>query len=220
MENVYLKNEVKKHIDQSFNPNFHLHNFELPFRMLVIGSSGGGKSNFVCNLLKRFCAGKGTFDEIKIFCKSKHEPLYEYLAEASKGMIEVIDDLSKLPQINELDTKKQKLFIMDDLVLETNPLISEYWIRARKKNCSLIYLTQSFYKTNKLIRQNCRYFVIVKIAGSRDLSCLLKDIACDKTKEELIKLYTYSTSEKFSVLTIDGDSSERKYRKNFTEYLD
>ena len=67
-------------------------------------------------------------------------------------MIEVIDDLSKLPQINELDTKKQKLFIMDDLVLETNPLISEYWIRARKKNWSLMYLTQSFYKTNKLIR--------------------------------------------------------------------
>ena len=84
----------------------------------------------------------------------------------------------------------------------------------------VIYLTQSFYKTNKLIRQNCRYFVIVKIAGSRDLSCLLKDIACDKTKEELIKLYTYSTNEKFSVLTIDGDSSERKYRKNLTEYLD
>ena len=75
-------------------------------------------------------------------------------------------------------------------------------------------------KTNKLIRQNCRYFVIVKISGSRDLSCLLKDIACDKTKEELIRLYNYATNEKFSVLTIDGDSSEQKYRKNFTEYLD
>ena len=82
MENFYLKQEVKKHIDQSYNPNIHLHNFEVPFRALIIAPSGTGKSNFLCNLLKTFCVGKGTFDEIILFCKCRHEPLYEYLGEA------------------------------------------------------------------------------------------------------------------------------------------
>ena len=86
-----------------------------------------------------FYKGRGTVDEMEMFCKSKNEPLYEYLSEISKGKIEVIDDLSILPQVNELDKSKLRLFVMGDLVMEKNPLISEYWLRGIKANCSLIF---------------------------------------------------------------------------------
>ena len=219
MLNFYQLDEVKKHTSKSHNPNFNLHNLELPFRMLVIASSGGGKSNFVCNLLKLFCRGNGTFDEVIIFCKSKHEPLYEYLEEASKGSIVVTEDLSKLPKVNDLDNNTQKLYIFDDLVLDKNPLVSDYFIRGRKKGVSLIFLTQSFYNTPKIIRQNCRYFVLLKLSGSRDLQMIMKDLSIGKSKNELLELYEYATREKFSVLLIDNDRTEDKFRKNFTEYL-
>jgi hypothetical protein len=219
MLNFYDKKEVKKHIKKCSNPNFHLHGIEMPFRMLVVAPSGSGKSNFVCNLLKLFCAGNGSFEQITLFCKSRFEPLYEYLAEASKGAIQVTEDLSNLPPINDLDSNTQKLFIFDDLVLENNPLINEYWIRGRKKSVSLIYLTQSFYRCDKLIRQNCRYFTILKISGGRDLQMLLRDVCVEFSKEELLKIYNYATAEKFSVLLIDTESNDRKYRKNFTEYI-
>ena len=134
-------------MDVTYNPNRDIHNIDLHFRMLICGSSGGGKTNSLVNLIKMFCKGKGTFDEMKIFCKSKHEPLYEYLSEISKGKIEIIDDLSLLPQINELNKSKQHLIIFDDLVLTKNPLISEYWLRGRKANCSLIFLSQSYFAT-------------------------------------------------------------------------
>jgi hypothetical protein len=118
-----------------------------------------------------------------------------------------------------MNAKTQKLYIFDDLVLDKLPQVSELFIRGRKLGCSLIFLTQSFYLTPKVIRQNTRYFVILKIAGSRDLQALLRDICVDKTKEELLKIYGYATAEKFSVLLIDTESRDKKYRKNFLEYI-
>ena len=46
MENFYTKKEVKKYCIQGENPNYHLHNFDVPFRALVIAPSGSGKSIF------------------------------------------------------------------------------------------------------------------------------------------------------------------------------
>ena len=220
MLNFYSDPKVKKHIKKASNPNYNLHGLETPFRMLVIAPSGSGKSNFLCNLLKLMCTGNGTYDEIILFCKSRYEPLYEYLEEASKGAIVVTEDLSKLPPLKEMNASTQKLYIFDDLVLDKNPQINEMFIRGRKLGCSLIFLTQSFYQTPKIIRQNTRYFAVLKISGGRDLQMLLRDICVDKTKEELMALYNYATAEKFNILLIDTESSDRKYRKNFMEFLE
>ena len=46
MENFYTKKEVKKYCIQGENPNYHLHNFDVPFRALVIAPSGSGKRNY------------------------------------------------------------------------------------------------------------------------------------------------------------------------------
>ena len=140
--------------------------------------------------------------------------------EASKGNIVVTEDISKLPQINTLNKKTQKLYIFDDMVLDKNPLISEYFIRGRKMGVSLLFLTQSFYQTPKIIRQNTRYFIILKLSGARDLSMILKELSITKTKNELLAMYEYATQEKFDCFIIDNDTVKNKYRKNFTEYLD
>ena len=49
MENFYNKKEVKKYCVKGENPNYDLHNFDVPFRGLVIAPSGSGKSNFITN---------------------------------------------------------------------------------------------------------------------------------------------------------------------------
>jgi hypothetical protein len=83
MENFYTKKDVSKYCQKSENPNHNLHNFEIPFRGLVVAPSGSGKSNFITNLISLLCKGKGTYDKIYIFCKSRDEPLYQYLGDKS-----------------------------------------------------------------------------------------------------------------------------------------
>ena len=131
MENFYEKKDVKKYIVKTENPNYDLHHFEIPFRSLVVAPSGSGKSIFITNLITLFCRGKGTFDQIHIFCKSKDEPLYRFLCEKSKGLIEIHEDLEKLPPLNELKPNEQTLIIFDDMVtdIKKHPVISEYYKR-------------------------------------------------------------------------------------------
>ena len=63
--------------------------------------------------------------------------------------------------VNDLDSESQKMVIFDDYVCDKNqkPLI-DYFIRGRHKNCCVIYLSQSYYKTPKDIRLNCSHFCI------------------------------------------------------------
>ena len=164
MENYYQKQDVKKYCQKSDNPNYNLHHFDTPFKSLVVAPSGSGKSNFITNLIALFCKKKWTYDQIYIFCKSVDEPLYRFLNDKSKGLIEVYEDLSKLPALNDLNACKQTLIIFDDFItsIKTHPIISEYFIRGRKRGASIMFLSQSYYGTPKIIRQNINYLVVLK----------------------------------------------------------
>jgi len=93
MEKFYSRKDVKKYCVKAENPYHELHHFDTPFRSLVVSPSGSGKSNFITNLISLFCKGKGTYDQIFLFCKSRDEPLYQFLGDKSKGLIEVHETL-------------------------------------------------------------------------------------------------------------------------------
>jgi len=223
MEDFYAKKQVQKYCVKTENPNYHLHNFDTPFRALVVAPSGSGKSNFITNLITLFCKGKGTFDNIYIFCKCKEEPLYKYLSDKSKGLIEVHEDLKDLPALNDLNVCKQTLLVFDDFVtdLKKHPIISEYFIRGRKRGASIMFLSQSYYGTPKIIRQNINYLVILKLGGSRDINSLLREVSIGLTKDELLDMYNDATRDKFSCLIVNLDKNgNERYRKNFLEYYE
>jgi len=222
MQNFYDKKEVKKYCVKADNPNYDLHHFETPFRSLVVAPSGSGKSNFITNLISLFCKGKeGTFDNIYIFCKSRDEPLYQFLSDKSKGLIEVHENLDKLPALNELKPSQQTLIIFDDFITDIKkfPIISEYFIRGRKKSASIMFLSQSYYNTPKIIRQNINYCVILKLGGTRDVNAILRECSIGLTKDELLYMYKEATKKKFDVLIINLDKNgNERYRHNFLNY--
>ena len=199
-----------------------MHHFDTPFRSLVVAPSGSGKSNFITNLISLFCKGKeGTFDNIYIFCKSRDEPLYQFLGDKSKGLIEVHETLEKLPALNDLKTSEQTLIIFDDFITDIKkfPIISEYFIRGRKKSASIMFLSQSYFNTPKIIRQNINYCVILKLGGTRDVNAILRECSIGLTKEELLYMYQQATKQKFDVFIINLDkSSNERYRHNFLNY--
>lgn len=218
--NMYEK-IPKEFLDKVDNPNYHLHNLKLPFRMCVVAPSGSGKSNFLLNLIHKFCAGdKGTFSTINIITRNKDEPLYKWL-ESECDQIRITEGLSTSPKLDEFDKNKNHLVVWDDLVLSKDlSMVENYYIRARKLNCSVIFISQSYFKIPKIIRNNCSYMVLLKLSGNREVNIILSEFGLGVTKDELLQLYEYATKEKFSPLIIDMEADkEQRFRKGLLMIL-
>ena len=108
-------------------------------------------------------------DKIYLYAKNLEQEKYQNLMkeineaseEAGYNVMEVSNDkiipITHLPYENN-----QKIIIFDDNVCEKNQReIVDYFIQGRHKNCSVIYLSQSFYKTPKDIRINCSHYIAI-----------------------------------------------------------
>ena len=106
------------------------------------------------------------YDQIHLYGKNLEQEKYRH-------MIERMNDISSqvgydimhcnnddIKPVNSLESDAQKIITFDDFICDKNqkPLI-DYFIQGRHKNCSVIYLSQSFYKTPKDIRLNCSHYV-------------------------------------------------------------
>lgn len=210
----------KEFLTETENPNFHIHNLKLPFRMAIVAPSGSGKTNFLLNLIHLFSQGKGTFPDIHIVTRNKDEALYNFLASKS-DQISIKEGMENLPALDKFDKDFNHLVVLDDLVLaKDQSRIENYYIRARKLNVSVIYISQSYFRIPKIIRQNLSYLVLLKLSGERELKLILSEGGLGLDRDQLLALYNYATAEKFSVLIIDYEAPiEKRYRKNFLEFL-
>jgi hypothetical protein len=212
----------KEMLDNAENPNLHIHHLKVPFRMCVVAPSGSGKTNFLVNLIHLFSQGsKGTFGDICIITRNKDEPLYNFLTSKCE-QIQVKEGIHNLPQLDKMDKKINHLVCFDDLVLaKDQSAIENYYIRARKLNCSVIYLSQSYYRIPKVIRNNCSYMVILKLSGNREVNMILSEFGLGVSREQLLGMYEYATKEKFSPLLIDLEEEPvKRFRKGFTQILE
>lgn len=227
-----------EHLDKKFKEeeitydNYKKVQIKVPFRMCVIGATGSGKTNAVVDLIKKINA----FDKIILIAKDLEEPIYaqfiDHMRKAEKDShTEILTIGTKLEDLPKLDTiptktKTTTLLIVDDMITEANRVQSgfaEYWIRGRKKKVSSIYLSQSYFKIPKLIRENSNYIILTKITTNRDLRMILKEYKLGITEEEMERLYEESTKDGFpNYFLIDlqagtGDATkELRFRKYFT----
>jgi len=216
--NFYEKKDVKKFLLNKHNPNYNIHHIVLPFRMIIVGCSGSGKTHCFVNLLHNF--GK-TFQNIHIITKNKEEPLYQYLEEqlGKKGLI-VSEGISSLPNLDDYDKNDQSLIVLDDLVLEKNQTkISDYFIRCRKLNISVIYISQDYYSVGKMIRRNLNYLIIKQVSSLRDLRMIMSEYSIGLDKEMIEKVYKYATNDKSKFLMIDMEDRNYRFRKGFDEVI-
>jgi ABC-type dipeptide/oligopeptide/nickel transport system ATPase component len=210
----------KKFLDNAENPNFHLHHLKVPFRMCIVAPSGSGKTNFLLNIIHLFSQGKGTFADLSIITRNKDEPLYRFL-QSKNDQINIKEGLENVPQLDKFDKEINHLVVFDDLVLAKDQRpIENYYIRARKLNCSVIYISQSYFKIPKIIRNNCSYMCLLKLSGQREVNMILSEFGLGVSKEQLLALYQYATKEKFVPLLIDMEAEPQdRFRKGFLEVL-
>lgn len=199
------------------NPHIVDHELEIPFRMLIIGGSGSGKTNVLLNLLQRM---SGTFEKVIIVCKDADEPLYNDLAERHKKdkSLCILEGIDSIPPLDELKNCGQTLVAFDDLVLEKNQeIIKDYFIRGRKigGGISMCYLSQDYYRIPKSIRVNANYIILKKLSSNKDLGIILREYNVGDIKT-VKKFYDYATRNPLDFLLIDITASpDKRFRRGF-----
>lgn len=220
IENLYEK-IPKELLDEAENPNFHLHHLKIPFRMCIVAPSGSGKTNFLCNLIGLFSRDRGTFQTITIITRNKDEPLYKWITSKSDQIV-IKEGLTNTPPLDKYDKDVNHLLVWDDLVLSKDlSMVENYYIRARKFNVSCIFISQSYFKIPKIIRNNCSYMVLLKLSGQREVNVILSEFGLGVSKDQLVEIYKYATNEKFSPLLIDMEAdSGQRFRRGLLEIID
>ena len=63
--------------------------------------------------------------------------------------------------------------------------------------------------------------VLLKMSGQREVGMILKEGGLGLEKEQLMRMYAFSTDTKFVPLIIDCESTtnDHKYRKGFQNYI-
>lgn len=208
-------------MDKVNNPNFNIHKLKIPMRVCIIAPSGSGKTNFLVNLIEVFSRGnEGSFQSITIITRNKDEPLYRWL-ETLSDQIVIKEGLNNTPPLDKFDKEYNHLVVWDDLVLNKDlSMVEQYYIRARKLNVSVIFLSQSFFRIPKIIRNNCSYMVLLKLSGNREVNIILSEFGLGITKEQLIEIYEYATREKLQPLLIDMEAQPAdRFRKGLSEII-
>ena len=70
-----------------------------------------------------------------------------------------------------------------------NSVVTELFIRGRKLNISLVFITQSYFKVPKDVRLNSTHFFIMKIPNKRELQQIALNHSSDINSKDLIKIY-------------------------------
>lgn len=224
IENKNWYESIPKHLIPKYhNPYFSEHGISVPARIILVGSSGSGKTQNILDLIAKM---RDTFQMIVVCCKNSDEPLYNYLKTKIEPDQLVFYEDGKIPTVKEFDVMEgQVLMIFDDLVnLKCQDKIFEHFLRGRKgannHGISYVYSTQSYFNVPKRIRSQSTHIFLKKISGDRDLKAILQDYTLGMDAKSVVQLYKYATQRQNSFFMIDLNApEEQKFRRNFAEVI-
>ena len=204
-----------------------------PYRILIIGGSGSGKTNTLLNLINN----QPDIDKIYLYAKDPYEDKYQFLTKKResigikhfndpKAFIEYWNDMHDVYQnINDYNPDKENkiLIVFDDMIADMinnkklNSIVTELFIRGRKLNISLVFITQSYFKIPKDVRLNTSHFFIAKIPNKRELQQIAINHSSDINTKDFANIYRKCTSEPYSFLVNDTtlpSNNPLRFRKN------
>ena len=103
-------------------------------------------------------------------------------------------------------------------IKKAQQILKDLFIRWRKLNISLCFLTQSYFSVLKDVRLNCTHYILFKLNNKRELQNIAIKHSADIDYKGFIKVYRICTKEPFNCLTIDNTKGN-KFIKHFHETL-
>ena len=118
-------------------------------------------------------------------------------------------DVYKNIEDYNLGKERKILIIFDDMIADMinnkklNPIVTELFIRGRKRNISIVFITQSYFKVPRDVRLNSTHFFIMKILNKRELQQIALNHSSDIDFKDFMKIYKECTKVPYSFLVND-----------------
>ena len=172
---------------------------------MIIGGSGSGKTKALLNLISQ----QDDIDKIYLHAKHLSEPKYEFLIKNHEdGGINYLNDSNAFIECsNTMDDayeniddysstrKREILIVFDDMIADilTNKkfeaIIKDLFIKCRKLNVLLVFITQSHFSVPKDVRLNSTHYLIMKINNKRELQNIAINHSADIDYKDFVKVY-------------------------------
>ena len=177
------------------------------------------KANALLNLI----VDQPDIEKIYLYAKDPFEAKYQYLInkresvvlnhfndpktfiEYSNDMKDVYKNMAKY----NIDKDRKILIVFDDMIAgkinnkELNSIVTELFIRGRKLNISLVFITKSYFKFAKDVRLNTTHFFIAKTPNKRELQQIAINHSSDINTNDFINIYRECTAKLYSFLVND-----------------
>ena len=124
--------------------------------------------------------------------------------------------------------KRKILIVFDDMIADMlsnkklNQIVTELFIRERKLDVSLVFITQSYFDVPKNIKLNPTHYFVIKIPNKRELQQFAFNYSSDIDFQDFMNLYKKHNAKAYSFLVIDTtfvtDNSSR-FKKNLLERI-
>ena len=173
-----------------------------------------------------------------LYAKDPYEAKYQFLINKqestglkhfndSKAFIEYSNDMNDIyKNIEEYNPNKKRkiLIVFDDMIPDKklsnkklNQIVTELFIRDKKRNISLVFITQSYFAVPKNIRLNPTYYFITKIPNKGELKQTVYNHSSDIDFKEFMNLYKKCTAKPYYFSVIDATAftfQKESFRKN------
>ena len=103
-----------------------------------------------------------------------------------------------------------------------NSVVTELFIRGRKLNISLAFITKSYFNVPKDVRLNSTHLFIMKIANKGELQQIALDHSSDIDLKDFIRIYKKRTAESYYFLANDTtlpSHNPLRFRENLLKYV-
>ena len=147
-----------------------------------------------------------------------------------KAFIEYSNDMRDVyKNIDYYDPGKENkiLIVFDDMIADMihnkklDSIVTELFIRGRKLNISLVFITQSYVKVPKDVRLNTTHIFISKIPNKIELQQIAINHSSDINTKDCTSIYRTCTTEPYSFLDNDitlASDNPFRIRKLFLKY--
>ena len=135
--------------------------------------------------------------------------------------IHTSENCADIPDPSSIDPNKKTLIIFDDLMLEKQNKIEQYYTRGRHNNIDCFYISQNYIKLPKnTIRENANFFIIFP-QDKLNLDYIYRDHCSEIDKKKFLELTSAVWKDKYCFLTVDetSDVDNGKFRKMLKYFI-